>query len=179
MYAIQAGLTSAISLPLPLVMVAFAFQASLFRLPVSHLTTSRQRPTTVSMPSKFPQILGIASRQCYHLDKEISQETNAAYARSLYLSTCLVFPLSDKPNNPALSSKALLGIHDMAYIYRSPAHLLNILSPATTTHIPSPYTPTNPKPNPTEKKALVADHTEQTCATSRTPSPAATRPPSP
>ena len=177
MYAIQAGLTSAISLRLPLVMVAFAFQASLFRLPVSHLTTSRQRPTTVSMPSKFSQIIGIVSRQCYHLDKEISQETNAAYARSLYWSTCLVFPLSGKPNNPALSSKALLPLH--IYIYRPPAHLPNILSPATTTHIPSPYTPTNPKPNPTEKKALVADHTKQTCATSRTPSPAATRPPSP
>jgi hypothetical protein len=108
---------------------------------------------------------GTISRVCYPstmlstMDKAGFQKNDAKHGFSLSWKTSIIFPLSDKPNNRALSFEAL-----PTYIYRPPTHLLNFLSPATATQILPPNSPTNPQTQlPQKKKAPVAKHKTKMC----------------
>jgi hypothetical protein len=143
MCSIQAGLTSAISLPLPLVMIAFAF----FVLPS---LTSLHHVSAQSCRQRC--FRDCCSSTMLSLDKEVSHETIAVYIRSLSWETCLVFPLSGKPNNPALSSKALLSTTQRIYIdHHHGSQTFSLQQQQLTS--PSPTVQLIPKPKFTEKES--------------------------
>jgi hypothetical protein len=172
MCSIQHGLTSAIPLPRLLVMIAF----DSFVLPSPSSRGSLHHASAQLCRQHYSTQVLLSLDNALSLDKEVLQWTIRTYRGSLSWETCLVLPLSGNPNNPALSSKTRHGI----YIPTTNTPPIHSLSSNNNSHPISPSVQLTPKPlSQKKKKALVANHTDQKCATSRTPSPAATRPPWP
>jgi hypothetical protein len=143
MYSLMSGLTSATSLPLPTVMIAFGLFVlpSFIPLHLVSVQPCRQIPSSTITRVCYP------STMLSTMDKAGFQKTDEKQGLSLSWETCIILPLFDKPNNRALSIEAM-----PTYIYCPPTHLLNILSTTTTTHILPLTVQLTPKPNSQNKR---------------------------